>query len=116
LAAKSYTPYTGDLAEVALEVIDVGLHRLTGRPVLFAAVLVVADELLLLPVDTDHWLSGGDVLLGRSVDMGELGIPVGMSSTLDRLGVALQAEVLLPQQRRHGRRGHPVAAPGELVG
>ncbi len=39
-----------------------------------------------------------------------------MSSTLDRLGIALQAKAFLPQQCRHGRRRHPVAAPDELVG
>ena len=48
--------------------------------------------------------------------MGELGIPVRVTATLDGLGVALQAETLLPQQARHGRRGHPVTLLGQLVG
>jgi hypothetical protein len=98
------------------EVVDVGLHRLTGRLVLPAAVAEVADQFLLLAVHTDHRLPGGYVLFGRGVDVGELGIPVRVAPALDGLGVALQAEVLFPQEACHGRRGHLVTRLGQLVG
>ena len=49
---------------------------------------------------------------GLGIDVGELGVAVGVAlPALDRLGVGLQAAVLLPQQRRHGRRRHLVAQP-----
>jgi len=43
------------------------------------------------------------MLFGLGVDVGELGVPVRVVTALNRFGVALQAEVLLPQQARHGR-------------
>jgi len=54
----------GDLAEFTFEVVDVGLHGLTDRPVVPATAAEVADELLLLAVHADHRLPGGDVRFG----------------------------------------------------
>ena len=49
------------------------------------------------------------------VDVTELRVPVRVLRSLDRLGVALQAESLLPQQVSHGIGTDPVALAGQLA-
>ena len=56
------------------------------------------------------------VLMGLDllVDVPELRVPVRVLRSLDRLGVALQAEPLLAEQVSHGVRTDPVALAGQL--
>jgi hypothetical protein len=56
------------------------------------------------------------VLGGLRVDVAELSVAVRMLAPLDRLGVGLQAEALLPQQVSDRVRADRVALAGELVG
>src|SRR5674476_987157 len=51
----------------------------------------------LLGIHADHRIARGQVLSGLVVEVGELGVTVGVLPALDRLGVALQAEALLMQ-------------------
>jgi hypothetical protein len=53
---------------------------------------------------------------GRLVEIAELGIPVGMLSTLDRFGIALQAETLSTQQIGHRVRADAMPLAGQLGG
>src|SRR5262249_41616207 len=80
-----------------------------------AAVMVVAGQLLLLGVHADHRLPGIPVLPDLLIEVAELRIPVRDLAALDGLGVALQAEALLPQQARHRVRAGPVTLPGQLA-
>jgi hypothetical protein len=75
---------------------------------------VVAGLLLLLGVHADHRLSRGHVPGGLRADVAELGVPVGVLRALDGAGVALQAEVLPPQQVSDGIRRHRVSLDGQL--
>ena len=59
---------------------------------------------------------GGQVLAGLVVEVGELGVAVGVLAALDGLGVGLQAEPLLVQQPGHGVRADPVPGRGQLRG
>ena len=76
-----------------------------------AAVLVGADQFLLLGVHADHRVTRGQVLAGLVVDVGELGVAVGVLAALDGLGVGLQAETLFAQQPGHGVRRRPGDRP-----
>src|SRR5262249_58087977 len=86
-----------------------------GGPPFPAAVMVVADQLLLLGVHADHRLPGVAVLPDLLIEVAELRIPVRDLAALDGLGVALQAEALLPQQVRHRVRAGPVTPPGQFA-
>ena len=77
---------------------DVHLLGHSFGPPLAPAVLEVPNQFLLLGVNADHRVMGVAVLAGLTVDVPELGVPVRMLVTLDRLDVALKAEVLLLQQ------------------
>jgi hypothetical protein len=70
-------------------------HRLALRLPLPAAVLVRADQLLLLRVHADHRVPGRLVVLGLLVEVAELCVPVGVLLALEGLGVGLQAEALV---------------------
>jgi len=67
-------------------------------PQLPARVLERADELLLLGVDADHGLAQGELQLDRGVEMGELGVAVGVARALERLAVGLEAVAQLVEQ------------------
>jgi hypothetical protein len=55
------------------------------------------------------------MVLGLLVDVPELRVPVRVLVSLQRLGVALQAEAVLAQQAAgHGRR-HRMPPPGQLA-
>jgi hypothetical protein len=94
------------------------VHRLgsaLGLP--FPAVLLERPGIfLLLGVHADHRVPGAHVVPGPGVNVPELGVTVGVPGTLQRLGVALQAEALLFQQRRHRRRRHRVTGRGQRRG
>ena len=77
--------------------------------------MVIADQLLLLGVHADHRLAGITVLPDLLVEVTELGVPVRDLVALDGLGVALQAEALLPQQVSHRIGAGAVTLPGELA-
>src|SRR5262249_41451959 len=72
----------------------------------------IADQFLLLGVDRDHWLVGGQSSGHLGVDMGELRIPVGMAVTLLGLAVSLQAVTRRIEQftPECGSPGGPAAA------
>jgi hypothetical protein len=78
------------------------------------AALERLDEFLLLGIHADHRVAGVHVGAGMVVDAAELGVPVRVACPLDLLSVALQAEVLVLQQRGHGGRGHLVPGRGQL--
>ena len=65
---------------------------------LTAAILEVADQLLLLGVDRDGRLAGSLERLDLRVDVLELCVAVGMGGTFACLAVGLQAEAQTPQQ------------------
>src|SRR5512135_3495931 len=50
------------------------------------------------------------------VDIGELGVPIGVLLALHRLGCPLQAEPVLSQQPAHGRSRNRMALSGQLLG
>ena len=82
----------GDLG--AGEVVPLDLDRLAGRLPLASYRLVIADQLLLLAVDADRGLAGGERRLDRLVDVLKLGVAVGMLRSLTRLLVGLQPKPL----------------------
>jgi hypothetical protein len=92
-----------------------GGHRLTGRPPFLARVLELADEFFLLGVHADHRIAGDLVVLHLLADVPELRVAVRMPRPLDGLGVALQAEPLVPQQVPDRVRGDLMALPGQLI-
>ena len=96
------------------EVMGPGRRRLALGPPLAARVLELADQLLLLGVHADHRIGGVLVGLDLLVDVPELRVPVRVPLALDRLGVALQAEPLGPQQVTDGVGADPVALAGQL--
>jgi hypothetical protein len=71
--------------------------RLALGPPFPAAVLELAGILLFLGVHADHRIGGALMGLDLLVDVAELRVPVRVPPALDGLGVALQAEPLLPQ-------------------
>ena len=110
-------PVGGHLAQLLVdEVMDV--HRLGGALGLpfGAALLERPDIFLLLGVHADHRVPGVHVVPGLGVNVTELRITVGVPGPLQRLDVALQAEALLFQQRRHRRRRHRVPGRGQRRG
>jgi hypothetical protein len=67
------------------EVVNVDeLRRVVGLP-LDAAVLEIADQLLLLRVDRDEWCATLDSVRSLAVDVLELRVAVGMLLALDCL-------------------------------
>ena len=98
------------------EAVVLHLHRLALRAPLPAAHRQPAQLLPLLGVHADHRLAGRLVVLGLLVDVPELRIPVRMLVPLQRLGVALQAEAILPQQAADRGRRHRMPLPGQLAG
>jgi hypothetical protein len=67
-------------------------------------------------VHADHRLAVGLVVFDLFVEGAELGIPVGVLGTFQRLGVGLQAEPFPLQQPAHRRGGDRVPLPGQLLG
>jgi hypothetical protein len=84
--------------------VDVDPGRLAFRAPFAAAVLVLADQLLLLRVNRHDRLTRPDMGGGPGVYVRELGVPVGMLRTFDRLRVAPQREPLGVQQIPDGLR------------
>jgi hypothetical protein len=74
------------------------------------------DEFFLLGIDTDHRVPRGQVLPGLVVEVGELGVAVGMLTAFEGLGVGLQAETLRAQQPRDRVRPDPVSGCGQFAG
>ena len=96
------------------EVVDLDRFGLSRGAPFRAGVLVLADQFLLLGVHADHRVARGQVLAGLLVEVGELGVPVGVLPALEGLGVGLQAETLFVQQPGHGVRPDPVTGRGQL--
>src|SRR5581483_5145001 len=84
------------------------------RPPFPAAVLELADQLLLLGVHADHRIGSPLMLLDLLIDVPELGVPVWVPLAFDGLGVALQAEPFSPQQVADGVGTDPVTLAGQL--
>ena len=103
------------------------LLRLALGPPRAAAVLEVADQLLLLGVHRDHRLARGQERFRRRVDVGELGVAIGVAAALARLAVALQAVAQVAQRLRdplvtdpvpqltqgHRQLAHALAGPAQ---
>jgi hypothetical protein len=66
---------------------------LAFAPQLTAGVPEVANQLLFLGIDRDRRLTGPPEAADACIDMLELGVAVGMLTTLAGFGVGLQAEV-----------------------
>jgi len=96
------------------EVVRAGGRGLALRPPFPARILERPDQLLLLGVDADHRICSVLVAFGLLVDVTELRVPVRVLPAFDGLGVALQAEPLLPQQVTDGVGADPVALAGQL--
>jgi len=62
---------------------------------LFAAIYVVSDQLLLLGVDRHNGSRCCQRLGGPSIDIAELGVPIGIVCTFFGLPITLQAIALL---------------------
>jgi hypothetical protein len=67
-------------------------------------------------VHADHRVTGGAVHADLVVDVAELGVAVGMLTTLDGLGVGLQAEALGLEQPGHGVGRDRMPLAGQLFG
>jgi hypothetical protein len=78
-------------------------------PPFAAGVLEVPDQLLLLGIDADHRLTGGQRRLGDRVDVLKLRVTVGVPGALAGLDVGLQAVAQQPQQLGDRREMHAVA-------
>jgi hypothetical protein len=89
-------------------------HRLAFGLPFAARILELPDQLLLLGVHADYWLSRRLVGFDLLVDVTELRVPVRVLLALDGLGVGLQAEPLLPQQVTDGVRRDLVALAGQF--
>ena len=86
-----------------------------GAP-LAAAVLELADQLLLLGVDRDRRLTRRDRRRHALVDVPELGVAIGVLRALQRLAVGLQAVAQRTQQRGDRRVVGFVSALAQLAG
>ena len=73
------------------EVVDLDVLGLSGRVPLAAGVPVGPYKLLLLGVHADDGVPGAHVLARLVVEVGELGVPVGVLTALGGLDVRLQA-------------------------
>ena len=88
--------------------------RLSGHPPLAPSVLELADELLLLGIETDRRLARSDRRTDPLVDQTELQITVGMLGSLQGLAIGLQAVPQRTQQMSHGREVNLVAPLTQL--
>ena len=79
-------------------------------------VLQVSNDLLLFRVDADHGLARAQVLHDLRVQMGELGVTVGVLGALVLLGVGLQAVAHLVQELADGDVADRISLAGELAG
>jgi hypothetical protein len=86
------------------EVVHVDLVWTALRTIVAAAVLVGADQFLLLRVDRDHRLTGGLKGFDLCVDMFELSVPVDMMAALQALAVDLAAVAETFEQLRNPAR------------
>ena len=98
------------------EVVHAHSLRVTLGTELPAAVAERPDELLLLGVDRDDRLAQRQLQLDRGVEMGKLGVAVGVLGALERLAVGLQAVALLVEELTDDPVAHPMASPPELNG
>ena len=73
----------------------VDLDRLAGRLPLDPTIGVVADQFLLLGIDRDDRLTGGQVLAGLLVEVPKLRVPIRVLGALEGLAGALQPIPLL---------------------
>lgn len=84
-----------------------------------AAVGIGPDQLLLLGVDRDHRLAGGEAFARQAVDVSELTVTVGMARALVLLGRRLQRVAQLMQQSTHQLRRDPepflLQVPSQLM-
>src|SRR5262249_22544020 len=71
---------------------------------------------LLLGIHADHRLPSGLDLPHQLTDEPELAVPVGVLLSPDRLGVALQAVTILPQQPPHSAGRDRMARRRQLAG
>src|SRR5690348_4916731 len=89
----------GDPAQLGdLEIMHPHRLRLALGTQFTAVVFEVADQFLLLRVDRDRRLAGGNRRFHRRIDVGELRIPVRVLTTLSRLAVGLATVVQRAQQ------------------
>ena len=90
------------------EVVHVDLVGTALGPIVAAAVLVGADQFLLLRVDRDHRLAGGLKGFNLRVDVFELSVPVDMMAALQALAIDLAAIAEAFEQLRDPGRRDPM--------
>ena len=108
------------LAELlVLEVVHLHAPRIALGTIVASAVLVVADQLLLLGVDGDDRLARRLRREHLGVDVLELGVAVGMPGAFVRLAVGLAREAELDEQLAHAvgadRMAHVAQRRRQLV-
>jgi hypothetical protein len=103
VGAQVIDPIRDRLADLGIgEVVHVDLDRLAGRPPLDPTTCVVADQFLLLGIDRDDRLAGGQVLAGLLIEVPKLRVPIRMLGALEGLAGALQPIPLLLEQPADG--------------
>ncbi len=70
-----------------LEIVHPDLFRIAFGAVFAAVILEVADQLLLFCIDRNGGLIGRQRCFDLIVDIGELGVAVGMASAFERLAI-----------------------------
>jgi hypothetical protein len=88
------------------EVMRLDAFRLAFGLPLASTVLVITDQFLLIGIDGDHRLIGGEKCVGLGVDVFELRVAIGVLRALTNLGVGLQAVAKLSQQSAHTGFAH----------
>ena len=106
------SPRRDRLAQLLVrEVVSLHPLRVSARPPLAAAVLVLPDEFLLLSVHADHRLPRRLMLAHLVVDIAELGVAVRVLGALDLLGRGLQAVAGVVDGRRTSHSLHRCPRP-----
>ncbi len=98
------------------EVVGANLLWLTLRAPFSAAILEIADQLLLLRIHRDHRLASSLELFRAGVDELELRIAIGMRFALQSLLVALQAVTHFLEQSTDFLRADRVPRSRQLLG
>lgn len=99
---------------ILTKVMDMDLFRLLGP--LATLIAKVADELLLLGIDTDNRIAIGEKQLLDPPDVAELFVPVGMIWASQTFAIAVESIFQFLQQAAHRRWPHPKLALRQLPG
>src|ERR1700761_1673675 len=104
VGANVVDPVGDDFAQfLVLEIVGVDLDRPTLRAIVAAAVLVLAEQFLLLRVDRYHRLILRLKRLDFGVDVFKLGVAIGMFAAFLGLAVGMATILQFPQQLGNAR-------------